>query len=480
MATSQKFIPPTYGPDVLARQLQMQQDAERAKIQMQQGMQSPQGQMVSGHYVAPSITQYLAQGLNAYLGREGMNKLPEQHAELQQMQQQQMMGQFGFGQPSPQALAAGLGGEQPQAGMGGDMGGIPQQGHGPMLLPGMDDQQSLAVLNSVGGQEYAKLLAKAMTQRGTSAMQNAAALGLQPGTPEYNAYIERVTGTPQTVVNVGGDAAPGLGKLSSDYGYVLDPETRQPVIDPSTGLPQAAPVPGSPAAQSIASAEEKAAGAQRQKARAGTTVVQDLQRAIDLIPELGTMASGEGVAGGIARTSSAKIPGTVANRITQFTESALSNVGLDTLQTMRENSPTGGALGQVPIQQQQRLEQVLGSLNINQPPAVLEANIKRVMNIYTDIIYGDPAERAQAVERGTMTPDQSAEIDSYYYELPFDERGRPIDQAGDAEPIVVRPQGRENAPMGGEIPTISSPDQLQGLPSGTVFRAPDGSLRRVP
>lgn len=198
-------------------------------------------------------------------------------------------------------------------------------------------------------------------------------------------------------------------------------------LDRETG--QASQTPGGPAALEAEQLGRKAEGAQAQKARAGETVVQDLQRALDLIPELGILSSGGGVVGGISRTTQAKVPGSVVNRITQFTESALSNVGLDTLQTMRENSPTGGALGQVPIQQQQRLEQVLGSLNVDQPPEVLEANIKRVINIYTDIIYGDARERQRAVAEGKMTPEQSAEIDSYYYELPFDERGRPVSQS---------------------------------------------------
>src|SRR5699024_4764149 len=168
-------------------------------------------------------------------------------------------------------------------------------------------------------------------------------------------------------VNVGTDTAPGIGKLSTDYGYVLDPETGSPVIDPNTGLPQAAPVPGSPAYQSIEQTAEQQEGKHRSRARAATTVVQDLEGGLILIPDFAALAQGEGVVGGVATTSSARVPGTVANRITQFTESALSNVGLDTLQDMRENSPTGGALGQVPIQQQKRLEQVLGSLNIDQP-----------------------------------------------------------------------------------------------------------------
>ena len=245
-----------------------------------------------------------------------------------------------------------------------------------------------------------------------------------------------------TNVNVS-TGAPGIGKLSTDYGYVLDPQTGEPVIDPQTGLPKAAPVPGSPAARDIEAGRDKEIGRDAQTRRAGSTVIQDLQRGLELLPELGILAQNEGVVGGILRTQSAKIPGTVANRITQFTESALSNVGLDTLQTMRENSPTGGALGQVPIQQQKRLEQVLGSLNINQLPSVLEANIKRVINIYTDIIHGSPEERAEAVRRGMMTPEENAQIESYYYDLPFDERGRPVGQDGRgvADPAEVAPAG---------------------------------------
>lgn len=169
---------------------------------------------------------------------------------------------------------------------------------------------------------------------------------------------------------------------------------------------------------------EKEERRQIQRARAGNTVIQDLQRGLDLLPELSALSRNEGVLGGISRTVSSKIPGTIATQINQFTESALSNVGLDTLQQMRENSPTGGALGQVPIQQQMRLEKVLGSLMIDQPVPVLEANMKRVMNIYTDIIYGSSQERARAVEEGKLSLGENNQIEGFYFELPFDERGR--------------------------------------------------------
>jgi hypothetical protein len=108
-----------------------------------------------------------------------------------------------------------------------------------------------------------------------------------------------------------------------------------------------------------------------------------------------------------------------------FVESALSNVGLDTLQQMRENSPTGGALGQVPIQQQQRLEQVLGSLDLTQRKEVVEDNIKRVINIYMDIIHGSPTEVEEAYQNKEITKAQR-DVFAFRHRLSFDELGNPL------------------------------------------------------
>jgi hypothetical protein len=131
-----------------------------------------------------------------------------------------------------------------------------------------------------------------------------------------------------------------------------------------------------------------------------------------------------GVVGANARLALSKVPGTAEYEVSQFIESALSNVGLDRLQLMRETSPTGGALGQVPFQQQQRLEQVLGSLKLGQSPKIIEENMKRVQNIYFDVIYGDKSERAELVRQGKLDKAESERIDSLYHNLSFDETGR--------------------------------------------------------
>ena len=219
-------------------------------------------------------------------------------------------------------------------------------------------------------------------------------------------------------VNIG----PQEGKLSTDFTFLRDAEGN---ILIENGLPKAVPVPGSPAAQKAEETVEKETGRKVQRQRAGGTVIQDIQRGLDLIPELSSMEAMPGVAGANVRKIAQDIEGTVTNRIAKFKESALSNVGLDTLQQMRENSPTGGALGQVPIQQQQRLEQVLGSLDVTQDLDVLQQNMQRVINIYLDIVYGAKEERQLLMDKGELTAEENAEINGFYYDLPFDLIGRP-------------------------------------------------------
>lgn len=49
---------------------------------LQQSQQPLQGQMVSGHYVAPSWTQALAQGVEGYMGRKGIKEADQRMVEL--------------------------------------------------------------------------------------------------------------------------------------------------------------------------------------------------------------------------------------------------------------------------------------------------------------------------------------------------------------------------------------------------------------
>jgi hypothetical protein len=67
------FLPTNTGigaipPELFAQQQQLNRQQQMAQMLMQQGMNQPQGQMVSGRYVAPSFFQYAAPLFQTYAG----------------------------------------------------------------------------------------------------------------------------------------------------------------------------------------------------------------------------------------------------------------------------------------------------------------------------------------------------------------------------------------------------------------------------
>jgi len=209
----------------------------------------------------------------------------------------------------------------------------------------------------------------------TAAMQNYQFLigqGIDPATAQELAF-----GNGGTTVNVGGDQMPGLGDLSTDYGYVTDPETGMPVIDPETGLPRAAPVPGTPAAEELAQAEQRAGAAADQTAISTDTVLDNIARARQQASGWTTGFMG-GALGGVA--------GTPAHDLQQTLLTVQANIGFDRLQQMREASPTGGALGQVTERELATLQATLGSLVQSQSQEQLLYNLDRLEQVYNDIM----------------------------------------------------------------------------------------------
>jgi hypothetical protein len=69
-------------PEILGQQQALNRQQQMAQLLMQQGQQIPQGQMISGRYVAPSFTQNLASLANAYVGGELAKKGDKQALEL--------------------------------------------------------------------------------------------------------------------------------------------------------------------------------------------------------------------------------------------------------------------------------------------------------------------------------------------------------------------------------------------------------------
>jgi hypothetical protein len=94
----------TLPPELFAEQQQLNRQQQMAQALMQQGMQQPQGQMVSGRYVAPSFFQNILPLAQMYVGKGLAEKGDKQALELaaRLRGQQQKMGEDYFNAISPQ------------------------------------------------------------------------------------------------------------------------------------------------------------------------------------------------------------------------------------------------------------------------------------------------------------------------------------------------------------------------------------------
>jgi len=72
----------TLNPEQLLQQQQILRQQKMAEMLLQQGQQQPQGQMVSGRYVAPSIFQNLAGLANQYVGQKGIERAQQAQLDL--------------------------------------------------------------------------------------------------------------------------------------------------------------------------------------------------------------------------------------------------------------------------------------------------------------------------------------------------------------------------------------------------------------
>lgn len=205
------------------------------------------------------------------------------------------------------------------------------------------------------------------------------AQGIQPGSPQWNRIIgdhlkKMTTHAPAanttvytgTMVPVEGpDGKPAYAMPAKDGTYTIAPGVRPP------GTAEAA------------QKRERKVDSLIKTAEIVTTTVDSA------LKKVGRLTTG---AGGAAL---GMIPGTDAYDLRAEIDTLKANLGFDTLQAMRDASPTGGALGQVAVQELTMLQSTVASLDPNQSPEQLRRNLESVRDRYQrvlDIIQGkEPA-----------------------------------------------------------------------------------------
>jgi hypothetical protein len=83
-----------------------------------------------------------------------------------------------------------------------------------------------------------------------------------------------------------------------------------------------------------------------------------------------------GLTAGFGGTALSKIPGSDARDLQRDIDTVLANIGFNELQEMRNNSPTGGALGSIAVQELNLLQSVKANLQQDQSPEQLVRNLQ--------------------------------------------------------------------------------------------------------
>jgi hypothetical protein len=126
-------------------------------------------------------------------------------------------------------------------------------------------------------------------------------------------------------------------------------------------------------------------------------IINTVEKAIPLVGK--TTA---GVAGAV------NIPGTEGRNLDTAITTIKANLGFDRLQQMRDASPTGGALGQVAVQELEALQSTVASLDRGQTPDVLQNNLKDVKYYYDrwrKAVNGqDPGPAVRPSDKTQQTP----------------------------------------------------------------------------
>lgn len=525
-AFSPQFLSPALAPDLLRQQYQMQQAAALGRALSEDGMQMPQGQMVSGHYVAPSIAQYMGKALNSYIGGKLANSMPDRLANMQRTQQAYGASLFGLNPTptsTPQQLGIALRGggqsnpaaaqmfpvgpsgtlqqppngapettiqpsapqstQQPSTGYAGSM----------PLLPGRTPQQSYQIYALMGPQEYMKQVA--LQGAPTDVQKNLIAQGIQPGSAQWNAALSAVSNKAGYIAPV--NVAPG--------GTIVDSMTNRPTFNApqdgrqvhydTQGNATVSTVPGwneSTSADAQAKAIGQAAGTvigtnQGQQA-IGTAgiertkllepVVKQYQTTV--IPGESTLASVNRALGYIDRLDQAIGNGALDNVTgprgqyapTAFMSQDAANALEDlnsikskvVLNTMNEmrQASAAGATGFGNMQQNE-LKVIEDSLG-SISRAQDAGQIRQNLAVIRDAFRG--------IANSAQSQIDSAK--SIYKNIPGIDPG-----------ITMRGQGQEQTATkastlqgpNGKIPRISGTQDYNSLPSGAQYYAPDGKLR---
>jgi len=217
------------------------------------------------------------------------------------------------------------------------------------------------------------------------------AAGIDPTGPEGQQIIrDNLTGAAE------GQNATQFGSVPAGMARVSDPTAE-------AGF-RIVPLQGSEAQIKQEQADQRALLGREQQMQDLDIMMRDLNRVMDI-----SQAGGGGPIGGSSADIPIVGPATAAGQLRQHLEPIRTNVAFDRLQSMRESSPTGGALGSITERELSGLAASSGALNEFLPEGDLQRNVLDLGAKYINAAHGTDAQIDAAVSAGRLTKEQAAE-----------------------------------------------------------------------
>jgi hypothetical protein len=174
-------------------------------------------------------------------------------------------------------------------------------------------------------------------------------------------------------------------------------------------------IPGSKTERELKVGEQKAVSAAESAGQQADIVIEDIRRLRQSIKGQKVADPVTGITGAIA----SKVPGSARRSAEELATTIKANIGFDKLNQMRQESPTGGALGQVTEQELKFLQSVLGSIDLGQKDEDILRNVDRLEKTYARIMEKAAAyPNASKYGFGKSLPSDSVSVKGKTYTRP--------------------------------------------------------------
>ena len=201
---------------------------------------------------------------------------------------------------------------------------------------------------------------------GTTRYKNAIAAGLVPKTTEFERFM--LTGKIDNSFEAEYRKTLTKPPAGQDYEFVYDEMGQFQSV-------KLVNIEGGKQEQTAGKEDQARIEKFTNQSRSGRLVLENIDRAIEI-------AMGTKMATGLRGQLLQNVGGTEAKNLSKTIETVSATIGFDRLQRMRDESPTGGALGQVAVQELEALRATMGSLDITQDREIVVGNLQRVKREY--------------------------------------------------------------------------------------------------